>query len=130
MAKRIVALVLSALLALSLLGPSYAPGALKKFTTKVTIVQDDGTGFHGRVKSKNDACRVHRTVKLQHRHPGPYNPTSFATIKTVQTNNKGKWKAKVSVISGDQYRAVAPKKKLPHHKGICEKGVSKTITAT
>ncbi len=128
MTKRIVALLLSALLALSLLGPSYAPGAVPKFKTKITIFQGDASNFHGKVRSKKAACRKHRKVKLQ--RDDPYTPAGFSTIGSTRSNRKGKWKVLTTPISGDKYRARVLKKKLKHHKGICKARTSRVITAT
>ena len=129
MTKRIVALVLSALLALSLLGPGFATGAKAppKFKTRISIHQGDGTNFHGRVRSKKAACKKRRKVRLQHK--GTYDP-KFTTIRRTRSNRKGKWRVNITPVPGDKYRAKVLRKRLKHHRGICKAGTSRTITAT
>jgi hypothetical protein len=125
MYKRIVAVVLSAMLVLAVVGPTLAPAA-KSFKTKISIVQGDNTNFHGKVKSKKGACKKKRKVTLQ-RHT-PYQ-SSFKSIGSTKSNKKGKWKVNTAVVSQDSYRAKVKKKKLAHHKGVCKGKTSKTIVA-
>jgi hypothetical protein len=125
MYKRIVAVVLSAMLVLAVVGPTLAPAA-KIFKTKVTITQGDNTNFHGKVKSKKKACRKGRIVKLQ-RHT-TYQ-TTFRTIGRDKSNRRGKWKVHTTPISQASYRAKVKKKRLKHHKGICKKAKSRVIVA-
>src|SRR3954463_1364573 len=118
MNKRIVAVLLSAMLALGLLGPGVATAG-KSFKTKVTI--NRSPDFHGKVKSKKAACKKKRKVKLQKK--GTYQQ-SFNTIGSTRSKRHGKWKILTNAQSGASYRAKVTKKKLRHHKGKCRPATS------
>lgn len=121
MNKRIVAVLLSAMLALALLGPGVATAG-KSFKTKVTIAENPD--FHGKVKSKKRACIKKRKVKLQRK---TQYEQSFTTIGSTKSKRNGKWKVSTSPISNAAYRAKVTKKKLRHHKGTCRRATSRII---
>ena len=125
MYKRIVAVILSAMLLLAVVGPTLAPAA-KSFKTRVTIAQGDNTNFHGRVKSKKKACIRKRKVTLQRKTTYQ---SSFHAIGSTRSKRNGKWKVNTKPVSQASYRAKVAKKKLRHHKGICKAAKSRTIVA-
>ena len=125
MYKRIVAVILSAMLLLAVVGPALAPAA-KSFKTRVTIAQGDNTNFHGRVKSKKKACIKRRSVTLQRKTTYQ---SSFHSIGHTRSRKTGKWKVKTHPISQASYRAKVKKKRLRHHKGVCKSAKSRVIVA-
>jgi hypothetical protein len=125
MYKRIVAVVLSAMLLVAVSGPTLAPAA-KIFKTKVTITQGDNSNFHGKVKSRKRACKKGRKVTLQRKTT--YQST-FHSIGFDRSNKRGKWKVNTTPVSQASYRAKVKKKRLRHHRGICERARSRVIVA-
>ena len=125
MYKRIVAVILSAMLVLAVVGPTLAPAA-KRFKTKVTITQGDNTNFHGKVKSRKAKCRKGRKVTLQRKTTYQ---SSFKSIGSDKSNRKGKWKVNTKPVSQASYRAKVKKKRLRHHKGVCKGAKSRVIVA-
>ncbi|HMC06564.1 MAG TPA: hypothetical protein VKG89_04120 [Solirubrobacterales bacterium] len=127
MTKRLVALFLAIALALAVVSSGFAAGsASKAFKTKVTIVQGDGTDFHGKVKSKKAACKKKRKVTLQ--IMTTYQ-SSFHTLGAVKSKRNGNWKRPTTVQSGAQYRAKVKKKTL-HNGDKCKAKTSRVVTAT
>jgi len=119
MYKRIVAVLLSAMLALAVLGPGVATAG-KSFKTKVTIARSPD--FHGKVKSKKKACIKKRKVTLQVKTTYQ---TTFHTIGSTKSKNNGKWKRSANAISGASYRVKVKKKTKSNF--VCRKATSPQI---
>jgi hypothetical protein len=102
----------------ALSGPATAHD--KAFDSKVTIREDPGKLFHGRVKSERAGCVPNRLVKL-YRGNGTYTGTSDIT------NENGRWE--INYGPGYNYYAkVTRRVRTPgDHRHVCRGDVSPTI---
>jgi hypothetical protein len=80
-----------------------------KIDSKVTLPPQPRSPFHGRVKSSEHACEVHRLVKVFRRRPG----RDWFVDGDVKdrTNQRGKWRVGQDVLPAGKYYAKVLRRK-------------------
>ena len=97
--RRLSALVCVALGATALVAVPALATQTVKINSKVTI-STKAPAFHGRVKSSNQACEIHRKVKLFKQRHG-----ADKLLGTDKTNHRGKWEIDVQPLKSGAYYA-------------------------
>jgi hypothetical protein len=88
--------------------------AAKKRGSKVTLASSF-PAFHGKVKSKSDACIAERKVRLYSERPG-----KDALLGKARTNARGRWTIRMEPTPGVYYARVKST-------GSCKGDVSRPV---
>jgi hypothetical protein len=121
--RRLMALACLALGATALIAVPALATQTVKIDSKVTI-SSKAPAFHGKVKSSNQACEIHRTVKLYKQRNG-----ADKLLGKDKTNHDGKWEIELEPLKSGAYYAKV-KRRSEGTAGtifVCRRDKSKTI---
>jgi hypothetical protein len=123
-ARRRLALIVGASLAAATVAaiPALATNVVK-IDSKVTI-STRAPAFHGKVKSDNHACEVHRKVKLFKERHG-----ADKLLGHDRTSNRGRWKVELDPLRSGAYYARV-KRRAEGTAGtiyVCQRDRSRTL---
>ncbi len=100
--RRMLGLVMVLFLALSLAAPAAAAPVKTRVViekmTRTSLPGDDAWSAKGRVTANDEACLSKREVVIQQELGPPFDGPSV--MQTVETDSKGRWKAKWTTRAG------------------------------
>ena len=114
--RGVTAAALATVVALCAAAPA---GAATKYGSKVTLA-NSFPAFHGKVKSKSDACVAERKVRLFSERTG-----RDALLGKTRTNARGRWTIRMEPSSGVFYARVTRAKASGD--AVCKGDVSRPV---